>query len=358
MNPAIKYLFSRRLVICLGTGGVGKTTVSAALAISAARSGRAVDVMTIDPAPRLLDALGLDGEASVPRQVALTRIARGGRLRAMRLDPKHTFDRLIEQHAPSPEVRNAILSNRIYRNLSSALAGIADYMAIERLLELYADESNDLIMLDTPPAREALDFLEAPARLLALLNSRAMGLLGPSRGIISLADSAARAVLAAFDRLTGIQILTDLRALLAGFESMYEGFAERAQRARDLIIGDSTHVVLVTTAESERVAQLEPFVQALLAERITIGAVVANRAGAGLPKNQPIEGTRLDRDLGRRLVRNLNDFRALERRQEMALDLLRRSVPAGTPIIMAPEFEAGAEGLQKLADFAAAMEPA
>src|SRR5580693_1294863 len=165
-SPTLE-LGQHRLVICLGPGGVGKTTLSAALALNAAIAGRAVDVMTVDPAPRLLDALGAP---------------RGGRLRALKLDPKQTFDMLIERHAPSAAARDAILSNRIYRNLSTALAGVADYMAMEQLLELNRDTSTGLIVLDTPPAREAIDFLDAPRRMLELLGSRAITLLGAEIG--------------------------------------------------------------------------------------------------------------------------------------------------------------------------------
>jgi anion-transporting ArsA/GET3 family ATPase len=159
-----------QLIACLGPGGVGKTTISAALALSGASQGRAVDVMTVDPAPRLLDALGLDADASEPRTVPLSgaRVshARPGiraRLRALKLDPKRTFDSIVSRYAPSTTARDAILSNRIYRNLSSALAGVGDYMAMEKLLELTSDSATDLVVLDTPPAAEALDFWKRPA---------------------------------------------------------------------------------------------------------------------------------------------------------------------------------------------------
>ena len=167
MKPAQTLeLGAHRLVICLGPGGVGKTTLSAAIALNTAITGRAVDVMTVDPAPRLLDALGLGANEQTIQAVPLTGLSahQGARLRALKLDPKQTFDLLIERHAPSAAARDAILANRIYRNLSTALAGVADYMAMEQLLELHADASTDLIVLDTPPAREAIDFLDARRR--------------------------------------------------------------------------------------------------------------------------------------------------------------------------------------------------
>src|SRR5271154_3273704 len=184
-------LRSQKLVICLGPGGVGKTTISAALAVHAAILGRAVDVMTVDPAPRLLDALGLEGDSSEPVEVFLDGVHRSrrsktrghARLRALRLDPKRTFDSIIARYALSDAARDAILENRIYRNLSGALAGVADYMAMEKLLELAANPATDLLVLDTPPATEAIDFLDAPRRLLDLLNSRAVNLLGAPAGV-------------------------------------------------------------------------------------------------------------------------------------------------------------------------------
>src|SRR3984893_6901691 len=158
-------LNDHRLIICLGPGGVGKTTISAALALYGAMEGRSVDVMTVDPAPRLLDALGLDASSSEPQRVPLNGVLdRDGRharprLRALKLDPKATFDALVNRHAPSHAARDSILKNRIYRNLSDALSGVGDYMAMEKLLELYSAAGADLIVLDTPPASAAIDFL-------------------------------------------------------------------------------------------------------------------------------------------------------------------------------------------------------
>jgi len=354
MNAALARILSRRLVICLGPGGVGKTTVSAALGVAAARNGRAVDVMTIDPAPRLLDALGLDANRADPQDVQIAGAPRGARLRALRLDPKHTFDRLVERHAPNAATRDSILNNRIYRNLSTALAGIADYMAIERLLELYDDASNDLVVLDTPPASEAIDFLDAPTRLLDLLNSRALNLLGPSGGFLSMADAATRAILAAFDRITGLRILGDLRGLLVSFESMYQGFAERAGRARSLMQAETTHAVVITTAEPERILQIEPFIASLAASGIAVGAVVVNRVGFDLPDRSALTNG-IASAIRRKLARNLRDFRALQRREDAALLELRKVVGPGTAIIAAPDLGAEPRSLKDLSEFAARL---
>ncbi|HTW90036.1 MAG TPA: ArsA-related P-loop ATPase [Candidatus Binataceae bacterium] len=356
MKPPIETLLSKRLLICVGPGGVGKTTISAALALAAAASGRAVDVMTIDPAPRLLDALGLDPDSNQPQTVSLRAIgsAKRGRLRAMRLDAKHTFDRLVDRYAPSASARDAILENRIYRNLSQALAGITDYMAVERLLELHENDGAELIVLDTPPAAEAMDFLDAPRRLLDFLNSRAVTLLGAPggllRGGLSIVDLAARAVLSAFDRVTGLHLLRDVQGFIRGFEGMYPGFAERAGRAQALLRDPACSAVIVITAERERVAQVRSFVEGLEAAGVALGAVLVNRVTGSLPRIAASAERGIDPALARKLERNLADFRALKRREAGALDAIRALIPAHVPLIVAPDLGREPRNLRDLAE--------
>lgn len=336
-------LGDQRLVICLGPGGVGKTTLSAALALNAAIGGRAVDVMTVDPAPRLLDALRLSAGQPAMQTVSLAGLGahRGARLRALKLDAKMTFDTLIERHAPSAMAREAILGNRIYRNLSTTLSGVADYMAMEKLIELHDDSTTGLVVLDTPPAREAIDFLDAPRRMLELLGSRAITLLGVGRSAMggrwSMLDLAARAVLAAFDRLTGLHLLSDVQGFVGSFDGMYAGFADRAAQAQALIRDGKTLVVLVTTAEAERIDQTGEFIDALTAMGITLGAVAVNRMMAPLSAASKIANADLPAALKRKLKRNLDDFGALKRRETAALVRLRERVPAGTRLIAAPD---------------------
>jgi anion-transporting ArsA/GET3 family ATPase len=347
-----------RLVICLGPGGVGKTTFSAGLALEAAIGGRRVDVMTIDPAPRLIDALGLEGDAAEPRVVDLDglRAEAGGQLRASRLDPKRTFDDLIARHAPSAAARDAILAGRIYQNLSNALAGVADYMAMERVLGLYREGAAELIVLDTPPAHEALDFLDAPRRMLELMGSRAVALLSASRSLMrtrfGVLDLAARAVLAAFDRLTGLHLLADVQAFVGGFDGMYEGFAVRAAAAEELLRDPATLIVLVTTAEQERVAQAQEFVGALSDRGLHLGAVAVNRLMDAVPDATAIARAKLPAVLKRKLRRNLANFTALKNRELIALEALRASLPPAVPIIAAAELKREPRSLKELAAFA------
>jgi anion-transporting ArsA/GET3 family ATPase len=350
-----------RLVICLGPGGVGKTTFSAAIALAGAISGRQVDVMTIDPAPRLLDALGLDANAREPQPIELgaLRTNTSGRLRALRLDPKSTFDALIARYAPSAAARDAILAGRIYQNLSSALAGVADYMAIEKLLALHKEEAADLIVVDTPPAREAIDFLCAPDRMLDLMGSRAFTLLGASRGLIraplNVLDLAARAVLSAFDRLAGLHLLADVQRFVRGFEGMYDGFAARAAATRALLHADATLIVLVTTAESERVAQVAEFAHALSAMELRVAAVAVNRLSAELPDVQEIERANLPGRLKQKLRRNRADFAALQAREQVAVERLCDLIPPEIPIIATEDLGLEPHSLADLVAVASSM---
>jgi anion-transporting ArsA/GET3 family ATPase len=348
-------LGARRLIICMGPGGVGKTTISAALAVTAAAAGRAVDVMTVDPAPRLLDALGLDAADAGPHDVILRGVKRQprGRLRAHRLDPKHTFDAIVARHASSPRTRDAILDNRIYQNLSSALAGIGDYMAMEKLVELEADPATDLIVLDTPPAAEALDFLDAPRRLLDLLGSRAVTLLGSSASRLGrqlkVLDLAARAVLAAFDRVTGLHLLGDIQSFVSGFEGMYEGFAERAKRADALLRAGNCAIVVVTTAETGRIAQALEFMAALGRTGLRTSAVIVNRAMAAIPSAAELDAADIPTALRRKLKRNLADYAALKRRETDSLDALRAAMPSGAVMLLGRELEHEPRSLADLA---------
>ncbi|HZO81906.1 MAG TPA: ArsA-related P-loop ATPase [Candidatus Binataceae bacterium] len=352
---SVSDLLAARLLVCLGPGGVGKTTMSATLALRAALGGRRVDVMTVDPAPRLLDALGVDPRhAAEPREVALEEARaeagaaarsarrrparRAGRLRALRLDPKHTFDALVTRHAPSPAAAQAILHNRIYGNLSQALAGVGDYMAMERLLELSDQPSTDLVVLDTPPAREALDFLDAPRRLLELLNSRAVSLLGGGmRRGLGVVDLAARAVLAAFDRITGLHLLGDVQTFVRSFDGMYAGFAERAARAQMLLVAADTAVVVVTTAEPERIDQAHEFIAALSAAGIATRAVIVNRTLPAMPVAEEIARAAVGPALRRKLARAAHEFAALKERETAALVSLRAGVPAEMRLFAAPD---------------------
>jgi anion-transporting ArsA/GET3 family ATPase len=320
----------------------------------------------------LLDALGLDSASSSIQPVDLHGLGarRGARLNAMRLDPSEVFDRLVARYAPSPGARAAILNDRIYRSLSGALSGVADYMAMEQLLELMgggakAADSYHAVVIDTPPATQALDFLDAPRRMLELLSSRAVTLLAPRgrtknslRGSFSVIDMAARIVLGAFDRITGLHLLTDVQSFVRNFEGMYEGFAERAAAAQGLIREDSSAIVLVTIAEPERITQTREFIASLAELELKPAAIVVNRFMPPVPDAAAAENLDLPPALLRKLKRNLGDFAALQRRAMASLDDLRSNLPASTPVVIAPELGYEPRSLGDLATIARQMRQA
>jgi len=356
MKRSVVFGGTHRLLLCLGPGGVGKTTTASALGLRAALEGGAVDVMTIDPAPRLLDALGLNPDVAEPQEVAVAslEVSGCGRMRALKLDPKRTFDAVIQRHAPSRAMAETILDNRIYRNLSEALAGIGDYMAMEKLLDLYENPSTSLIVLDTPPAREALDFLGAPERLLDLLNSRATTLLG---GGLKLSDLAARTVLSAFDRLTGLHLLSDVQSFVRSFEGMYQGFAERAGRVKSILAGPECMVVVITTAEELRIEETGAFIRSVEAAGISVDALVVNRVAPPMPDQARLAKVK-PLTLRNKLRRNWSDFAALKQREIAALRVLDDMLPAGAAMFVAPDLGRQPRTLEDLAEIAGMIDDA
>jgi anion-transporting ArsA/GET3 family ATPase len=265
----------RRIVVCTGTGGVGKTTTAAALALEAARRGRRACVVTIDPAKRLADALGLGALGNEPVRIE------GdwkGELFAMQLDTKSTFDALVVRHAPSEEQAERILTNRFYRNLSGALSGTQEYMAGEKLYELQESDGFDVVVVDTPPARYALDFLDAPRRLTAFLDHRLYrALVAPTRMYLRALNVAAQTFLRTVGRVVGAEALEDGLAFFAAFEGMEQGFRQRAARVQALLTDPATAYVLVATPRSETVIEASYFADRLAASAVPVAALVVNR---------------------------------------------------------------------------------
>ncbi len=282
--PLGHLLDHQRLIVCVGSGGVGKTTMAAALAIAAAQRGRRTAVLTIDPARRLQDALGIEATGGAPHRVRIPRRpgARAGRLDAMVLDAKHTFDALIRRYAPSPEVAERVLGNRIYQSLSGALAGAQEYMAMERIHEIMASGSYDLLIVDTPPTQHALDFFEAPDRMSALLSSRAAALLqNPSLALAGGGSRFAQAMLAAIlrglERFTGLTLLRDLADFAGGLDTYSEGFRTRAAGVAAMLRESATSYLLITTPEPARIAETMTLRGELARSRLPVAGVIVNR---------------------------------------------------------------------------------
>ena len=263
------------LVTC-GTGGVGKTSVAAALGLRAAQLGRRVCVITIDPAKRLADAIGLtEALGNEPQQVSIDSI---GELWVTMLDVRETFDNLVRDTSPTPERAREVMENSFYRNLSRSISGTRDYMAAERLYELSNDERFDVIIVDTPPSRNALDFLESPERLARFLKHPIVRLLvAPGRGGLRFANAALTPVLKIISNIVGSDALTGVAAFLRAFDGMENEFSRRALAVADTLRSDATHFVVVTAPSPDALKEADHFVAELKRLGITLKMIVANR---------------------------------------------------------------------------------
>jgi anion-transporting ArsA/GET3 family ATPase len=270
-----------RILVCCGSGGVGKTTSSAALALRAAESGRKVVVLTIDPARRLAQSMGLETLDNTPQRVVGVDERRGGSLHAMQLDMKRTFDEIVLAHNTTDRAQ-AILENPYYVTLSSRLAGTQEYMAMERLGQLRSSgERWDLIVVDTPPSRSALDFLDAPQRLVGLLDGRMIKvLLAPAKvgtqAYFKVLGAGVNVVSGVFAKLFGGQFIRDIAALLASMETMFGGFSERARSTYQLLADEGSFLV-VAAPEPDALREASFFVHRINEEKLDLAGLVLNR---------------------------------------------------------------------------------
>ena len=276
-------LAGKEVCICAGSGGVGKTTTSAAIAMGMAARGKKVAVLTIDPAKRLANSLGLkklgNEECLVPAErFAEHEVGMKGELWAMMLDAKRTFDDLVERHAPDEETRDRILSNRIYQEVSNAMAGSQEYMAMEKLYELHQEARYDLLVLDTPPTRHALDFLEAPERMTRFIEGKSLQFfLKPGRFGVKMIGRSGGTVFGILKRITGIDLLQDLSDFFQSFGEMATGFRDRAKRVNELLSNKRTSFVLVTSPEREPIEEAIYFWRKLTESKLPFGGVVVNK---------------------------------------------------------------------------------
>ncbi len=273
-----------RIIVCCGSGGVGKTTTAAAIGLRAAERGRRVVVLTIDPARRLAQSMGLNQLDNTPRPVQGVDTGPGGSLDAMMLDMKRTFDEVVEGHA-SPEKARQILDNPFYQALSSSFAGTQEYMAMEKLAQLHKDALHDgrwdLIVVDTPPSRSALDFLDAPERLSSLLDGRLIRLLlAPAKGPARLFSVGMNVVTGTLNRVLGSQVLGDVQTFVAAFDTLFGGFRQRAERTYELLRAPETAFVVVAAPEPDALREAAYFVERLGRERMPLAGLVLNRVTA------------------------------------------------------------------------------
>jgi anion-transporting ArsA/GET3 family ATPase len=279
------------ILVTTGAGGVGKTTTAAAIGLAAARAGRRTLVLTIDPARRLAQSMGLEGLSDEPAFVDLgDDLPEGGELWAMMLDMQTTFDRLIDRHAGSDEEARSIKGNRIYRTLSSTLSGTQEYMAMERLHELHEAGEWDLLVVDTPPTRSALDFLDAPNRMTSFLEGRLLRLLlkpgmVAGRGVGRVVGAGATAFMRVAGRVTGMDLLQDLATFFRDFEGMYDGFKQRAQEVLELLRHPDSRFVVVTSPEPPPLREAKFFLERLEQEGLHAAGVVVNRIRPEVPQD-------------------------------------------------------------------------
>src|SRR3954447_10217045 len=335
-------LEGKRMVICAGSGGVGKTTTAAAVALGLAASGLRVAVVTIDPARRLANALGLSSLSNEPTRVDADV---DGELWAMMLDAKRTFDQLIEHLAPDARTRDEVFDNRIYQQLSTAVAGSQEFTAIAKLYELDESGAWDVLVLDTPPARNALDFLDAPGRLSRFFQGRAIrmflrpaGLLGRGTGL----------VFGMLRRITGVDLLRDLSAFFHALSGMIDGFTERARRVGALLEDPATTFLIVTAPRHDPVEEAIFFHRKLREAGMPFGGLVVNRVHEPPPDTLPASvASALGPALASRVSAATDQLTALAARDAFELQRLRTALD-DPPTIVVPELDDDVHDLQGL----------
>jgi anion-transporting ArsA/GET3 family ATPase len=338
------------IIVCTGSGGVGKTTIAAVIALEGARQGRRTVVVTIDPAKRLADALGLESLTNAPRQIPGEW---SGEMWATMLDTKSTFDELVHKHATDEEQAASILDNRFYRNISGALSGTQEYMAMEKLYELHEESDFDLVVVDTPPTRNALDFLEAPRTLTRFLDHRLYRvLMAPTRVVGRAVNVAAQAFLRTISKVVGGDVIKDAIAFFQAFDGMEQGFKERAQRVLDLLGSDVTSFVLVASPKRDTVEEAQFFAERLAESDLEVRALIINRMhprfGDGRPEAARERAATFDGTALGGLYANLADFQLVASEEESHLTGLAERVP-GAALVRVPYLPSDVHDLEGMA---------
>jgi anion-transporting ArsA/GET3 family ATPase len=354
--PLSEALAKKRVLVCVGSGGVGKTTVSATLALRAAVEGRSSLVCTIDPAKRLANSLGLsvlgNAETQVPSQVLEgLGVKPKASLHAMMLDMKQTWDDLITRFAP-PEQRERILANRFYQSLSTALAGSQEYIALEKLWELRRRSQYELIVLDTPPTAHALDFLDAPNRILDFLdNEAAKWLLTPALKAgkigLSLFNLGSSYMAKTLSKFTGTETLQELSSFMLAISSMNEGFKERARGVKELLRDPQTGFVLVTGPHVERLDEVTHFRTLLKQNQMEVLALVVNRVHPQPSPSLWDDAARLAKGRRTKVEETLKELKVLADQDAAAIAQLSAACP-DTPLIQVPRFDLDVHDLTAL----------
>jgi anion-transporting ArsA/GET3 family ATPase len=356
-------LDGKEVVICAGSGGVGKTTTSAAIAAGLAARGLKVCVLTIDPAKRLADSLGLEELGNDARRVdpelfEKQGIEMKGELWAMMLDPKQTFDELIARQAPDEESRDRVLNNPIYQQISGALAGSQEYMAMEKLFELHTEGEFDMLVLDTPPSRNALDFLEAPRRLTQFIEGKSLRVfMKPTGFAAKMAGRGATVALSVMKRIVGFDLIADLAEFFNAFSGMVDGFQARAKPVNKLLAAPTTCFLVVCGPQGEPIDEAVYFHRKLVEAKLPFGGVIVNKVH--YPAEELCEGKvedlpadlaeKLGDDgLTERVAANFADYQALADRDARNIEHLAREMRA-TGVIRVPYLDEDVHDLAGLA---------
>ncbi len=345
MNPIAEIVDKKEVIVCAGAGGVGKTTTAAAIALQAALQGRKAAVLTIDPARRLASSLGLKDLDNDPRRVETRKFTQAklkpaGQLHAAMLDTKSTFDHVVTRYAPSQEQAERIIANRFYKNISGTLSGTHEYMAMERLYELHAEGGFDLLVIDTPPTRNALDFLDAPKRMTDFFESRVLRwfllpYMKAGGGFMRVANVAATTFLRLVKRIVGAEVLADTAEFFANLEGMYDGFKQRAREVAGLLQSPVTSFVIVTSPAKESVDEALFFANRLEETGLPFGALVVNRIHPRFGDPLTVRPRQLkklsagdeDQRLLSKLLANHDAFMQIVEREELNMKALARQIP-------------------------------
>jgi anion-transporting ArsA/GET3 family ATPase len=332
--------------VCAGSGGVGKTTTAAAIAMGMAERGLKVAVVTIDPARRLADSLGLEELGNEPRLVEGLDL--DGELWALMLDSKRTFDDLIERLAPDRATVDEILSNRIYQQLSSAVAGSQEFTAIAKLYELDQEGDFDLLVLDTPPSRNALDFLDAPSRLTGFFQGRAIKMFLRPAGIGGrIIGRGTGVVFGIMERLTGVDLLHDLSVFFRALGGMIDGFTERARRVGLLLEDPGTTFLIVAAPRHDPVEEAIFFHRKLRDADMPFGGLVVNRLHASPDGDRELPPD-IAEELARKVGTAADELTALAERERASLARLRETL-GDPPTIVIPELDGDVHDIEGLA---------
>lgn len=347
---------SKKLIICCGSGGVGKTTSSASLAIQIAQSGKRVLVLTIDPAKRLANALGLENLSSEPKQVQKN-------LFALMLDPKKTFDQVISRYASSEEEKNRILNNKLYQHLSSMIAGSQEYMAMEKVYEIDQSGDFDLIILDTPPTRHALDFLAAPEKMKSMVGQSIIKwFLKPGifseKSSLSFLGRGAQKILGAFDQVMGFDFLKDLSTMLISTAGLLEGFKDRADEVAALLNNKKSAILLISSPQASSMNEAIYFFENLKKQKLPFAGFILNRVKPISPKLPSYEELKKSWEINSNMFSEIKEILSkqtlLYEQDCEQIARLKQKTKDKFPIALIPAFSHdihNLEGLHKMGEY-------